>query len=229
MDRRRRRIAGLCIVSAFAVAWTGSWFGRQLIRVTYPEQLATAPAQDLPPGVDLAAVQRSWPGGIGTSVERSRLIGYMQNIDHQKPPVTAAVAQVPAAPAAPLVDLGTALASADANAGKSKAQVCMSCHDLSSGGPNKIGPNLWGVVGRNVASHAGFSYSPAMSGQQGEWTYERLDHFLTSPGKAVPGTKMGFAGFRDQKDRAAVIKYLSTLNDHPVPLPPPKPVVASKS
>ena len=136
-----------------------------------------------------------------------------------------------AAPAAPAViePIAPLLAKADPAKGQQIAAKCQACHDFTKGGPNKIGPNLWGVVGRKVASHAGFSYSPAMSGQQGEWTYERLDHFLTSPGKAVPGTKMGFAGFRDQKDRAAVIKYLSTLNDHPVPLPPPKPVVASKS
>jgi cytochrome c len=75
----------------------------------------------------------------------------------------------------------TRLASADANRGKAETKVCMTCHTLEKGGPNKVGPNLWGVVDRPRASHPGYDYSSAMKGKGGKWTFEELDKFLTHP------------------------------------------------
>jgi len=217
---RRRRIAGISVAAAIALIGVGSWFSHRLIPIIYPGELAYKP-DDAPPSVDLAAVQRGWPGGLDQPGERNRLAVYMHDIEHQAP-ASAAKPRAIAAPAAP-VDLGKLLASADADAGKGKARVCATCHDFAPGGPNRVGPNLWGVIGRKVASHPGFSYSPAMSAQQGAWTFDRLFTYLASPARAVPGTKMSFAGLGRPEDRAAVIKYLATLSAKPLPLPQPQP------
>ena len=78
-------------------------------------------------------------------------------------------------------------------------------------GPNRVGPNLWGVVGRPKGSEAGFDYSAAMKAKGGNWTIDDLNQFLTSPKTFVPGTKMTFAGLPKIQDRADVIGYLQTL------------------
>lgn len=217
MDRSHWRMAGISVASAVAVVLVGNWFAHRLIPVDYPAKLASKPADDLPPPVDLASVQRGWPDSLEGAGERGRLVAYLHDPARQAPVVKPAA---PAAPAAP-VDLGALLARADANSGKSKAMPCLTCHDLSSGGPNRIGPNLWGVVGRDIAAHPGFAYSPAMTAERGNWSYDRLFAFLASPARAVPGTKMGFAGISRPEDRAAVIKYLAALSSSPPPLPPP--------
>ncbi|MDP3675971.1 MAG: c-type cytochrome, partial [Novosphingobium sp.] len=111
--------------------------------------------------------------------------------------------------------------SADANSGKTKARACASCHDFAPDGPDRIGPNLWGVVGRDVASRPGFAYSSAMAALPGGWNYDRLFTYLASPARAVPGTRMSFAGMGRPEDRAAVVKYLATLGGSPPPLPKP--------
>src|ERR1700749_807147 len=90
-------------------------------------------------------------------------------------------------------DWGTVLPKADAAAGQKISARCEQCHDLSKGGPNKIGPNLWGVLGRARATHPGFSYSGAMSADHSPWTLDKLFKFLKSPAAVVPGTKMSFA------------------------------------
>jgi cytochrome c len=127
-----------------------------------------------------------------------------------------------AAPAQePLPDWGTVLPTADAQAGQKISARCEQCHDLSKGGPNKIGPNLWGVVGRARATHPGFSYSGAMSADHGPWTFDKLFQFLKSPQAFVPGTKMTFAGLRSAKDRIDLLAWLRTQSDSPVPIPPP--------
>jgi cytochrome c len=85
---------------------------------------------------------------------------------------------------------------------------CVACHTIDKGGSNGIGPNLHGVVGRAVASHAGFSYSGAMKAKGGVWDEAALDPYLEAPMKAVPGTRMAFAGVIDAADRKALILYL---------------------
>ncbi len=117
------------------------------------------------------------------------------------------------------VSLAEMLAGASASSGERVAKKCAACHDLTKGGPNKTGPNLWGVVGRTAASHAGFKYSQAMTDFGGDWTFENLNTFLTSPKGFVKGTAMSFAGLKKAKDRANLIAYLRTLSDDPLPLP----------
>jgi cytochrome c len=111
------------------------------------------------------------------------------------------------------------LASADLKRGENSAKKCQACHTFGKGEPNRVGPNLWGIVDRPKASEAGFNYSDAMKSQKGKWTPEDLDVYLTNPQKVVPGTKMTFAGLPRGKERADVIAFLNTKSDSPAPLP----------
>jgi len=128
-----------------------------------------------------------------------------------------------------LPDFGTVLPTADAAAGQKISSRCEQCHDLSKGGPNKIGPNLWGVVGRARATHEGFSYSGAMSADHAPWTLDKLFKFLKSPAAFVPGTKMSFAGLRSPQDRINLLAWLRTQSDNPVPIPPPAPAAKAQA
>jgi cytochrome c len=125
-------------------------------------------------------------------------------------------------------DFGTVLPKADAASGQQVAQRCAQCHDWSKGGPDKIGPNLWGVLGRPRGSKPGYSYSSAMSSSHDPWTFEKLFVYLKSPASMVPGTKMTFAGLRSAQDRINLIAYLRTQSDSPVPIPPPAAPAAAK-
>jgi len=125
-------------------------------------------------------------------------------------------------PAAPAESLGTLLAAADATKGQAVFKACAACHDPSKGGPNKVGPNLWGVVGRMHGIHEGFAYSEAMAALKDKpWSYEALNEFLIKPSAAVPGTKMAYGGLKKDADRANLLAYLATLSDSPVPFPAP--------
>lgn len=107
--------------------------------------------------------------------------------------------------------LPSAAASGDPAAGAQSFLVCSACHTTTEGGSALIGPNLWGVVGRSVASKDGFDYSPELKALGGTWTPELLDRFLTEPAALVPGTRMGFVGVADAAERANLIAYLATL------------------
>ncbi len=136
----------------------------------------------------------------------------------------------PAEPAGP-PDFGrlfadpAVLAEAVARGERVVAQ-CRSCHTFEAGGANGIGPNLHDVFGRAVASHAGYEYSPAMGEHGGSWDYLALDAFLLSPAANVRGTKMAFAGLRNEQDRVGMIAYLSSISPNSVPLPAPLPEAA---
>ena len=133
-----------------------------------------------------------------------------------------------AAPAAETMpDWGTELAKADAGAGKVTAAKCEACHDISAAKTTKIGPPLFGVVDRARASIAGFSYSGAMKGKPGNWTYDELFKFIKSPQADIPGTKMSFAGISKTSDRVNLIAFLRSNADAPAPIPAPKPAAAA--
>jgi len=117
------------------------------------------------------------------------------------------------------VPLPALLAQANPEKGASEAKKCAACHSEEKGGPNKIGPPLWGVVGRDIASVEGFEYSDALPSKEGQWTYENLFEFIRSPKDWAPGTKMAFAGIKSPEDRADLLAFLRTLADEPVPLP----------
>lgn len=130
---------------------------------------------------------------------------------------------------APLPDFGTVLAAADVAAGEKIASKCAQCHTWTKGGENKIGPNLYGILGSNHAHLGdGFAYSEAMKAKSGEvWDYAAVYKFLEAPGKAVPKTKMAFAGLKKSEDRIALIAYMRTWADSPLPLPAPMPAGAA--
>ena len=124
-------------------------------------------------------------------------------------------------------DFGTVLAKADLAAGKAVSARCEQCHDLAKGGVNKIGPAMWGVIGRARAPEAGFSYSSAMMASHDPWTFAQLFKYIKAPAIMVPGTKMSFAGIRSADERINLIAYLRTQSDAPVAIPAPQPVAAA--
>ena len=127
-----------------------------------------------------------------------------------------------AAGAAASQPLPVLLASAKVDAGAVQAKKCTSCHTFEQGGANKVGPNLYGIVGRAVASHEGFAYSEQLKAYGGNWDYERLSCFLHDPKACVAGTKMAFAGMKKDTDRADVIAYLRSVTPNAPPLPTPQ-------
>ena len=123
-------------------------------------------------------------------------------------------------------DWGTVLPVADIAAGQAAFARCQACHTATSGGADGIGPNLFGVVGGPVMHRAGFAYSDAMSKHKAEaptWGYDELDHFLTAPGRYVPGTKMSFAGIRDTNTRVNLIAWLRQQGSGGYAIPAPDP------
>jgi cytochrome c len=113
------------------------------------------------------------------------------------------------------------LASADPKAGEADIGLCKVCHTFNKGGATLVGPNLYGVVGRKIASVEGFNYTPALKAHEGDWTFDKLDAWLTNPAAFAPGTMMAFPGIPDAKKRADVIAYLNSNSDSPLPLPKP--------
>jgi cytochrome c len=111
------------------------------------------------------------------------------------------------------------IAKADPKQGETDAALCKVCHSFQKGGPAIVGPDLYGVVGRKIASVEGFNYTPALKAHQGEWTYSNLDVWLKNPQAFAPGTAMAFPGVPDDKKRAAIIAFLRVNADTPAPLP----------
>jgi cytochrome c len=142
--------------------------------------------------------------------------------------VEAAGAPAAAAPAG-LPPIAPLLAKADIGTGQADVKkLCSACHNFAEGAGAKVGPDLYGVVGRDRASAPGFDYSAALKGIPGKWTYATLNEWLHSPRTFASGTKMAFAGIEDDKERADVIDYLHTLSHAPEPLPAPDAAPAKK-
>jgi len=157
-------------------------------------QDAPKPRAALPPAPDAA------PAATGRQAWRFSLIGA-------------------AAAAEPAEGLAALLAMADPEAGKKVSRKCTACHTFDKGGKKRVGPNLWNIVGADVAARDGYKYSKAMVAFGGKWTYERLDAYLAKPRKVVPGGKMSFIGLKKPEDRAAIIAFMRAFADDPPPLP----------
>jgi cytochrome c len=136
-------------------------------------------------------------------------------------PAEVAAAETGAAPAAAAEPLPELLAKADVKKGEADTKACQACHNFEKGAGPKVGPPLYGVVGRAKGSVAGFAYSDGMKAKGGTWTYEDLNTFINDPKAFVQGTKMAFAGEKDAHKRADIVDYLHTLSDSPEALPAP--------
>jgi cytochrome c len=162
--------------------------------------------------------------GISNPQERANVIAYLETLtpgglaaEKALAAKLAAATPKPAAPAAPkkpaVQPIAALIAKADPKAGKQDTQICAVCHSFAKGEPNKIGPNLWNIVGSPIGEDRnGFDFSSAIEKKKGmKWTPELLNKWLTNPQAFAPGTKMTFAGFSSAKERADVIAYLETL------------------
>ena len=110
------------------------------------------------------------------------------------------------------------LTIASIESGKKVSSKCIACHGFNSGGGNRIGPNLWNILGANKANAAGFNYSDSLKSIGGEWSIEEMNLWLKSPKKYAPGNAMSFVGLRKDKDRANLIAYLNSMSDNPIPM-----------
>ena len=117
------------------------------------------------------------------------------------------------------VDISALLALGDIAHGEKIFKKCKACHSIKQGGGNKIGPKLWNVMFRPVGSITDYKYSKSLLSYEKEWNWKEMNGFLLKPSKWIKGNKMGFAGLKDEKDRASVILYLNQNGDNPNPLP----------
>ena len=127
-------------------------------------------------------------------------------------------------------DWGTVLPTASVSNGATISNKCKACHNLDNGGPNEVGPNLWGVIGRKPGTHPGFSYSSAMvafGNKIGKWDFDHVYDFLKGPQAYIDGTKMSFVGLKQRQDRIDLIAWLRQQNSDPVPIPPANPKAAA--
>ena len=116
-------------------------------------------------------------------------------------------------------DISALLAMGDVAHGEKVFKKCKACHSVKQDGGNKIGPKLWSVMFRPVGAVTDYKYSKALSTYQKKWTWEEMNGFLIKPATWIKGNKMGFAGLKNEKDRASVILYLNQNSDSPKELP----------
>jgi cytochrome c len=134
-------------------------------------------------------------------------------------PKAAVAAVSPTAAAFDFKAVAALMPNAKADAGQEGYKKCAACHTANKGGDNRVGPNLWNVVGRGLGAAPGFAYSEALKAKGGAWTWEALGAYLNNPRTAIPGNKMAFAGISDNQELADMLVYLRTLADQPAELP----------
>ncbi len=171
-------------------------------------------------------------GGMANTEDRANLIAYMREQDDDpidlpsEEEIEAVMAEWEGEeePAEDEVaeenGLAARLQQADASAGESAVRACAACHTFDEGGANRVGPNLYDMVGAEIASVDGFgNYSSTLQEMDEVWTYENLDGFLENPREWAPGTTMSFAGVGDPQDRANIIAYMREMSEDPPALP----------
>lgn len=220
---------GVAIIVAVLFMQILRWTTDLIFRKEYPDRLVVNIEGFEGPLVNRAKLQRSWPEGLDDLSERARMRAYMRNVSTFPPPAPLASATPQTSAPEPEPDLATLLASADVASGERRARVCSACHSFNEGGRDGVGPNLWGVIGRDIAARASFDYSNALAGEPGTWTFEKIDAYLKNPNNAIPGNKMAFAGVRRAQDRAEIIAYLRMQGADNVPLPAPPAVGGDES
>jgi len=137
---------------------------------------------------------------------------------YQVASITTSVSTTAAEASAGSENIMVIFASTSAAEGSKIFKKCAACHSIAQGGGNKIGPALWGVLGRNAGSVSDYKYSKAMATHGKPWTFEEMNSFLIKPKDWIKGTKMSFAGLKNEKERAAVILYMNENTDSPLPL-----------
>ena len=167
--------------------------------------------------------------GLPDAQQRADVILFLRTKTDNPPPLPEVVATAPAAapageaakPAAdPNLEVAALVAKADPAKGEGDAAICKACHAFEKGAPSPVGPNLYGVLGRKIASVEGFNYTPAMKAHAEEtWDYAHVDRLIHKPADFAPGTMMAFPGLPDANQRAEVIAFLRTKADSPYPLP----------
>jgi cytochrome c len=169
--------------------------------------------------------------GLPEAQQRADVLLFLRTKTDNPPPLPEVAATPPegapapageaAKPAAdPNLEVAALVAKADPAKGEAASAICKACHAFDKGAPSPIGPNLYGVMGRKIASVEGFNYTPAMKAHAAEeWNYAHLDALIHKPAEFAPGTMMAFPGLPDANQRAEVIAFLRTKADSPYPLP----------
>jgi|GEM_PF-62705 len=166
--------------------------------------------------------------GLHGEKQRAALVAYLRTLAAKPAPLQASASPGSASPASSTASGGGGsgpsfaglVGKADVGQGQQTTQQsCAMCHSLAKGGPTIVGPDLYGVVDRPIASVPGYEYSSALKDKHGNWTYDALNDWLTDPAAYAHGTKMTFAGIHSEKQRAGVVAYLRTLAGKPAPLP----------
>ena len=147
-------------------------------------------------------------------VEKPKTPGYMVEVEKVSSKSTNSAEKIEEK-----IDIAALMALGDLAVGEKVFKKCAACHSISQDGGNKIGPALYNVVGRAMGGVSDYKYSQSLISYGKEWTFEELNGFLIKPAKWIKGTKMAYAGLKEEKDRASVILYLNQNSDNPLQLP----------
>ena len=148
-------------------------------------------------------------------VEKPKTPGYAVEVDDAVKTSTKSLSET----TEDKIDISSLMALGDLTHGEKVFKKCAACHMIAVDGKNKIGPNLWGVIGRTAGAINDYNYSKAMKAYAKEWTFEEMNSYLIKPQAYIKGTKMAFAGLRKEKDRASVILYMNSKSASPKAIP----------